>query len=315
MRAGAAQALGPGIDGYEVVVVDDGSRDGTAAHLKAHAAAYPHVRLLEHGRNRGAAAARNTGVAAAAGEVIVFIDSDLVVGPAFLRAHAAGLAEARARDGDDRTFTYGRVVHTNDFADPAAARFKASDASAAFFATGNVAIAKARLLGAAGAAPADGPFDAAFSAYGWEDLELGERLRQRGAKLKRVPEAVGWHWHPEFSVERIPALVRQEEERGANGARFLRKHPNLRVRLMVQLTPLHLLFWGLLTLGGLLDARRLTPLLAWLCRRGHPRAAFFLLTPYLNWVSMRAAARAYARPPSPERRARGVEGSAAAAAG
>ena len=130
MRAGAAQALGPGIDGYEVVVVDDGSRDGTAAHLKAHAAAYPHVRLLEHGRNRGAAAARNTGVAAAAGEVIVFIDSDLVVCPAFLRAHAAGLAEARARDGDDRTFTYGRVVHTNDFADPAAAslrfnRFKA----------------------------------------------------------------------------------------------------------------------------------------------------------------------------------------------
>ena len=48
--------------------------------------------------------------------------------------------------GDDRAFTYGRVVNTANFDDPTAEPFKVTDYSAAFFATGNVAIAKRRLL-------------------------------------------------------------------------------------------------------------------------------------------------------------------------
>jgi glycosyltransferase involved in cell wall biosynthesis len=58
----------------EIVVVDDGSRDGTAALVEG--LGDPRVRLIRHDRNRGAAAARNTGVAAARGDWIAFQDSD-----------------------------------------------------------------------------------------------------------------------------------------------------------------------------------------------------------------------------------------------
>lgn len=72
----------------------------------------------------GATKARNLGLEKARGAVIVFIDSDLVVSEDFLRAHGAALLEARAKDGNDRTFTYGRVVNTANFENPKAEKFK-----------------------------------------------------------------------------------------------------------------------------------------------------------------------------------------------
>ena len=58
----------------EVVVVDDGSADDTAARVAA--LGHPKVRLVRHDRNRGAAAARNTGVREAKGAFVAFQDSD-----------------------------------------------------------------------------------------------------------------------------------------------------------------------------------------------------------------------------------------------
>jgi glycosyltransferase involved in cell wall biosynthesis len=123
----------------------------------------------------GATRARNLGVKCSRGAVVVFIDSDLVVTSDFLHAHGAALLEAQKQDGGDRAFTYGRVINTSNFERPEAENFKLTDKSAAFFATGNVAISR-RLLLKAGELlgnAAEGPFDADFSEYGWEDLELG----------------------------------------------------------------------------------------------------------------------------------------------
>ena len=57
---------------YEVIVVDDGSRDRTAAIVRQR----PWVRLLQHAKNRGTGAARNTGIEAARGEIIAMSDGD-----------------------------------------------------------------------------------------------------------------------------------------------------------------------------------------------------------------------------------------------
>jgi glycosyltransferase involved in cell wall biosynthesis len=57
----------------EIVVVDDGSRDG--ADLAAIVARYP-AHLVRHDRNRGMCAARNTGIAATTGDVVTILDAD-----------------------------------------------------------------------------------------------------------------------------------------------------------------------------------------------------------------------------------------------
>ncbi|TGG79032.1 MAG: glycosyltransferase [Aphanocapsa feldmannii 277cV] len=273
------QQLDGEANGFEVVVVDDGSSDATVATLERDAPHYPHLKLhrQDHG---GAAVGRNRGVAEAQGDVIVFIDSDLVVLEDFLACHARALRRRWQRDGHRRCFTYGAVINTSDFENPTAASHKFTDLSWAYFATGNVAIDR-DLLEAAGL------FDSSFSLYGWEDLELGERLRRMGVALVRCPEAVGYHWHPPFSLEQVPRLIRQERERARMGLVFLRKHPCWRVRCMIQYTPLHLLLWELLSLAGLLNERSLRPLLAWLIRRGHPGLALELLRLPLNLISVR----------------------------
>jgi GT2 family glycosyltransferase len=155
------------------------------------------------------------------------------------------------------------------------------DLSWAYFATGNVAIDR-QLLEQAGL------FDTAFRLYGWEDLELGERLRRLGTRLVRCPEAAGYHWHPALSLDQIPDLIRVERERARMGLVFFRKHPTRRVRLIIQFTWLHRLLWELLCLGGLINERSLRPLLAWLIRHGKPGLAMELLRLPLNRIGVRA---------------------------
>jgi glycosyltransferase involved in cell wall biosynthesis len=280
LRALEAQQLDDPLEGFEVVLVDDGSTDDTVAWIHAHAAALPHVRLIQQSHG-GPAQGRNRGVAEANGDVIVFIDSDLVVTPDFLVAHARALERQWQQMGDRRCFTYGAVINTANFEDPTSEPHKLRDLSWAYFATGNVAIDR-RVLETAGL------FDTRFHLYGWEDLELGERLRRLGVVLVRCPEAVGYHWHPPLSLEQIPDLIRVEQERAAMGLVFFRKHPTRRVRFIIQYTRLHWLLWELLTLGGLLNERSLKPLLGWLIRHGQASWAMELLRLPLNRLGVRA---------------------------
>ena len=274
------QDLAAPIERFEVVLVDDGSTDDTVAWLEANAASLPHLRLIrqDHG---GPAEGRNRGVEQARGDVVVFIDSDLVVLPDFLVCHARALEQRWRQRGNRLCFTYGAVVNTARFENPTSEPHKLGDVSFAYFATGNVAIDKQVLEQA-------GLFDTAFRLYGWEDLELGERLRRMGVELVRCPRAVGYHWHPALSLDQIPRLIQVERERAKMGLVFYRKHPTRRVRFIIQYTWLHRLLWELLTLGGLLNERSLRPLLAWLIRRGQPGLAMEVLRLPLNRLGVRA---------------------------
>jgi len=280
LRALEQQQQAQPLSGYEVVLVDDGSTDETVAWVQAQAAELSHVRLIQQDHG-GPAEGRNRGVAAARGDVIVFIDSDLVVTADFLMAHAEALERSWRQQGNRLCFTYGAVINTANFNDPTSERHKLRDASWAYFATGNVAIDRAVLEQA-------GLFDTAFRLYGWEDLELGERLRRLGVQLIRCPQAVGYHWHPPLSLEQIPRLIEIERERARMGLVFYRKHPTRRVRLIIQYTWFHRLLWELLTLGGVLNERSLRPLLAWLIRHGQAAWAMELLRLPLNRIGVRS---------------------------
>ena len=281
------QQLAPGglLTGYEVVLVDDGSTDGTLDWLERDRAQFPHLRVFQQD-HQGPAAARNLGVEKAKGDLIVFIDSDLVVTETFLQAHLDGLQKGQQKLGHDRLFTYGLVIDTNNFETPWSEPYKLTDFSAAYFATGNVAIARHWLEKA-------GLFDTRFQLYGWEDLELGVRLKQLGLKLVKCPAAVGYHWHPPFTLDQLPRAIDREIQRGRMGVLFYQKHPSWDVRLMIQMTWLHRLLWGLLSLGGLLNERTMAPLLQWLCDRGHPQLALEVSRIFLNWYNVQAVYAAY----------------------
>jgi dolichyl-phosphate beta-glucosyltransferase len=62
--------------GWEIIVVDDGSRDATQAVVRAVMATCPSVRLIPHGENRGKGAAVRTGMLAATGALRLFCDAD-----------------------------------------------------------------------------------------------------------------------------------------------------------------------------------------------------------------------------------------------
>src|SRR5258707_2696065 len=69
----------------QFIVVDDGSTDDSAAAIRS----YP-VTLVQHAPNRGLAAARNTGLKAATGEVVVYVDADATAAPDLLEHLTAG---------------------------------------------------------------------------------------------------------------------------------------------------------------------------------------------------------------------------------
>lgn len=273
------------VDHYEVIVVDDGSIDGTIEWLHSARPELPHLKIYEQA-HKGASAARNLGVEQAIGDTIIFIDSDIVVTPSFLQCHAAVLTQEQQGLGNDKVFTYGAVINTANFEEPTSEPYKIIDFSNAYFATTNVAIAKHWLVDV-------GLFDLGFDLYGWEDLELGVRLKNCGIKMVKCPEAMGYHWHPAFSLDRLPRLIAQELERGQMGVVFYKKHPTLDVKIMIQMTIFHRILWNILSMGGALNERSMRPWLQWLIDRKKPQLAEQFARIFLNQYSVQEVHSAY----------------------
>lgn len=271
---------------FEIVVVDDGSTDDTRALVERLAREEGPRWQYRWQENAGRSRARNVGIAMAKGELVVFIDSDVVVVPGFLLEHDR-LHRANA---GKRVFVQGLAVNTDRFDDPLATPVGPTHFSAAFFATNNVSLPRAFLNEVGG-------FDEAFTEYGWEDLELGLRLKAIGVGMIRSREARGFHWHPAFSLKDLPGMKRIEEERGRMAAYFYRKHPTLDVRLMIQLTAFHQLLGWLVTGGGRWDERSAEPLMSWLLARGQVGLAQQVAILMLNQYNLRELHAALARLP------------------
>lgn len=72
------------LDDYEVILVNDASRDNSQGICSEWCSQYPQFRLINHRQNLGLSAARNTGIDAACGEYITFVDSDDFLAPGTL---------------------------------------------------------------------------------------------------------------------------------------------------------------------------------------------------------------------------------------
>ena len=80
-------------DDWEVVIVDNGSTDGTADLARRYAGRFPAFSIVDGGPRRGHSVPRNAGAQAARGELLAYCDADDIVAPGWL----AAMAEAACR--------------------------------------------------------------------------------------------------------------------------------------------------------------------------------------------------------------------------
>lgn len=174
---------------YEVVVVVDGSTDGTLESL-ARLGTAPVLRVVSQ-RNRGLSAARNRGAAEARGDLVLFLDDDMMASPALVAEHLREHADGKERvvfgalalaPGARRSFLkLGVEEWGRDLASRLSApgyHFRFDDC---YF--GNASVRREVLRRAGG-------FDEAFVKFGNEDYDLGWRLLAMGVEMRFARAAV-----------------------------------------------------------------------------------------------------------------------------
>jgi GT2 family glycosyltransferase len=159
---------------YTIIVSDDGR---TSLARPALAAEFPNVTWVE-GPRRGPAANRNTGAAAARGDVLVFLDDDCLPQPGLLSAYAAAFAdpallaaEGRIR-GDRPHKRMDEVAPLNE--------------TGGVFWSCNIGIRRDFYVKIGG-------FDERFPAAAMEDIELQKRILKLGVEILFLPEALVIH--------------------------------------------------------------------------------------------------------------------------
>jgi GT2 family glycosyltransferase len=266
-----AQDLAP--ERYEIVVADSLSKDGTREYLAGVAETEPRVRHLP-GPYTGRAMARNAGIEAARGTVVMFTDADIIAAPDLLGRH---LAHHTKRAG---IAVVGMELQVASLAEYETLRDRPEvrrplhpmgrkTLSWLYFLTGNASVRKTDL-------DRVGRFDESFTGYGHEDLELGYRLQAAGLTLVYEPAAIDYHWHPVPYDEQKQKM----ELAGRSTVRFYRKHSTFGVQTKLGMTPVSL------ALHRVVRAR--PKLLASLERAGARKAGFarniVLQYHYLNGV-------------------------------
>ncbi len=212
-------------DGYEVIVVDDGSADETSYVVPAiHARSkHPDVRYVRSS-GRGLNVARNEGLDAARGDLIAFVDDDTDVPPAWLRA----VAEGSDRHPDADCFG-GRIRLRFEREPPRhCARDRLGDGELDYgdFERPVDAVWGANMILRRSGIRRVGPFEETLSGRGDEE-EWQLRLRQAGGRIVYLPQA--WIWHRRAARDvRLLRLV---------GSRFRYGREQVFFELLVGLLP------------------------------------------------------------------------------
>ncbi|MGA8038488.1 MAG: glycosyltransferase, partial [Acidimicrobiia bacterium] len=192
-----------------VVVADDGSEEDVRAVFEQWDPPFAKHYLRQDHDGFGAGRARNMGASSIAGDVVVFLDSDAIVRPDFVRRHAAwhvandnlvvigGRTQLKGADLDSEALARGSVDlgeatapnERNDFRSVLSRRtsgFESTDEGYRALVSSNVSLSS-RLFAVSGG------FDPRFRRWSGEDTELGWRLWQAGARFIDDSENLIFH--------------------------------------------------------------------------------------------------------------------------
>lgn len=175
----AALCASAGVD-YEILVVDDGSTDRSRAIAEAHG-----CRVIASGGRLGPAGARNRGAVEATGDVVFFVDSDVIVRPDTLRRLAAAFATDPALDGviavQAPAMRFRNICsrYKNLWMYYTYVRRAGQDVP--LFYTTAAAIRREAFVGAGG-------FDVNYTNPNVEDTDFGQKLARRGYRIRVMPD-------------------------------------------------------------------------------------------------------------------------------
>jgi GT2 family glycosyltransferase len=229
------------LDSFEVIVILDGSTDGSQTLLE---------RWQKEGKlvnfswflqaNQGQASARNKGAEMASSSLLVFIDDDVIPDPTFLEGHLGAHAENNSVVvlGDARVVLEDRqsLYHLGFWVWWEDKYFRRSlphrKPCSRDFCSGNFSIKNKDFLKVGG-------FDSSFRMYGGEDYELGYRLINAGISLVVDRRASARHCH-RTSVDGVLNATRQE----ADGDVLMgQRHPELKAGLRLSRLPDDSFLW------------------------------------------------------------------------
>jgi GT2 family glycosyltransferase len=204
---------------YEVILVNDGSRDGTLAIAERHA----FCRIINQ-PNKGLSVARNVGAEAASGEIVAYTDSDCVADPDWLTYLVAKMEAGRlvACGGPNFPPPEPSLIPAAVAVSPGGpTHVLLSDEVAEHIAGCNMAFRRDVLLRLGG-------FDPIYRAAG-DDVDICWRLQDAGYTIGFCPAAVVWH----FRRNTVKAYFNQQRGYGKAEALVYAKHP-LRFNLFGQ---------------------------------------------------------------------------------
>ena len=198
-------------DRVELILVDNGSGDGSADEMRAK---HPSVRLVENDRNVGFSAGSNQGAHAAKdAEVLVFLNNDMRVEKGWLRELVAPVARRECQATTSKILSWdGKKLNSAgggmNFAGIGIQYGYLEEPGPAFdFPRKTLFACGGSMAIDAGVFEAIGGFDEEFFAY-YEDVDLGWRMWVQGHTCQYVPTSVCFHHHSSTSKNLPREMIR-----------------------------------------------------------------------------------------------------------